>query len=355
LPIFEKQEVEREPVSLASVARSNRLPVKEFEQQYKDHLSGFHQWDQKDHAEKWMLFPKNVGTHLSIDEVAVTNGELYTVVTNKKAHGKKNALVAMVEGTKSGDIAKVLNHIPQEQRNTVIEATMDMAETMEAAMGVSFPNAKIVIDRFHVQQLVSEAVQEIRVELRREAIKEENEAIKKAKAEGAEYHPIVFENGDTKKQLLARSRYLLFKPKNQRIEQQKERAVVLFREYPLLKAAHELSMMFRGCYENSRNIPEAREKLHAWYKKHVFCMIRKLLSRPGAQAVKYRKTIRPTANTQSIPDRISLEFFNNTFKELVRDMRCSLLVAHTLSCRNAWSLWKSLSSNSPVTARPPSF
>jgi len=214
-----------------------------------------------------MLFPDNVGNRLSIDEVAVTNGELYTVVTNKKAHGKKKALVAMVEGTKSVDIAGVLTKIPKEQRDTVTEVTMDMAENMEAAVRASFPNAKIVIDRFHVQQLVSEAVQEIRIDLRRETMKEENEAIKKAKIEGKNYHPVLFENDDTKKQLLARSRYLLFKPQNQWNDQQKERSVILFREYPMLKTAYNLSMMFRGCYENSRSISEAKEKLNAWYRK----------------------------------------------------------------------------------------
>lgn len=137
---------------------------------------------------------------------------------------------------------------------------MDMAENMEAAIKASFPRAKIVTDRFHVQQLVSEAVQEIRIELRREAIK-------KVRAEGAQRHPAVFENGDTKKQLLARSRYLLFKPKSDWNSQQDERSVILFREYPILKTAYELSMMFRSCYERSATIPEARAKLQAWYRK----------------------------------------------------------------------------------------
>jgi len=254
-------------VSLASVARSYRLEPKEFEKQYKDHISDFRNWDQKSHAEEWMLFPRNVGKHLSIDEVAVTNGELWTVVTNKAKHGKKGALTAMVKGTKASDIAKVLLKIPEIQRYTVTEVTMDMAENMEAAVRRSFPRAKIVTDRFHVQQLVSDAVQEMRIELKRTITKEENEAIKKAKAAGKGYHPAVFENGDTKKQLLARSRYLLFKPKGDRNDQQQERSAILFREYPLLKTAYDLSMMFRGTYEHSTTIAEARAKLQAWYRK----------------------------------------------------------------------------------------
>ena len=41
-----------------------------------------------------------MGTHLSIDEVALSQGELYTIVTNKKFKGKKGSLVAIVAGTK---------------------------------------------------------------------------------------------------------------------------------------------------------------------------------------------------------------------------------------------------------------
>jgi transposase len=40
-------------------------------------------------------------THLSIDEVALSQGELYTVVTNKKFKVKKGSLVAIVAGTKA--------------------------------------------------------------------------------------------------------------------------------------------------------------------------------------------------------------------------------------------------------------
>jgi len=36
-----------------------------------------------------MLFPKNIGEYLSIDEVSLSQGELYTFVTNKKGRGKK--------------------------------------------------------------------------------------------------------------------------------------------------------------------------------------------------------------------------------------------------------------------------
>ncbi len=258
---------EEEPSSLASIAKSQRIPAKEFEKQYKDHLSGFKDWDQKEHAEEWVIFSENIGSQLSLDEVAITNGELYTVLTNKEFHGKKKALVAMVQGTRSKDVAQVLAKIPEIDRAKVEEITLDMAETMNNIVRYSFPNATPVTDRFHVQQLVSEATQEIRIAFRKEALREENEQIKLAKKEGKRYYPEVFENGDTKKQLLARSRYLLFKSQSKWHEQQQKRAKVLFQEFPDLKSAYDLSMMFRNCYENSHSIEEGEENFNKWFQK----------------------------------------------------------------------------------------
>jgi hypothetical protein len=38
-------------------------------------------------------FPENIGKRLSIDETSLSNGELYTILTNKAAKGKKGAIV----------------------------------------------------------------------------------------------------------------------------------------------------------------------------------------------------------------------------------------------------------------------
>ena len=230
-------------------------------------MSGFRTWDQLEHAEDWLLFPDNLGKNLSIDEVAISNGELYTIVTNKAAHGKKKALVAIVAGTKVQTITDILAKIPLEKRNIVSEATLDMSPAMDAIVRKSFPQSTLVTDRFHVQQLVSEAVQEIRITLRRETLQEENEAIKKCRQEKNKYTPIVFENDDTKKQLLARSHHLLFKSESRWTISQKQRSEILFREFPQLKKAYELSMMFRNCYETSHSIAEAKERFNAWYVK----------------------------------------------------------------------------------------
>ncbi|WP_252191095.1 transposase [Polaribacter sp. Q13] len=55
-----------------------------------------------------MFFSKNIGNYLSIDETAFSNGDLYSIITNKNANGKKGTLLAMIKDTKGEDIIRIL-------------------------------------------------------------------------------------------------------------------------------------------------------------------------------------------------------------------------------------------------------
>ena len=74
--------------------------------------------------------------------------------------------------------------MPQELRNQVKEITLDMAGSMQKIAKTCFPRAMQVIDRFHVQKLVYEAVQELRITYRWQVIKEENKSYESGKREG---------------------------------------------------------------------------------------------------------------------------------------------------------------------------
>lgn len=257
--------MDNNPISCHLLGRLYGLDGKQLQQQYKDHLSTFHTWDQKDHADEWMLFADNIGPSLSIDETALSNGELYTIVTNKEAKGGKKAIVAMLKGTQSDQIMTVLERIPVRKRNKVKEVTMDMAANMIKAIRRCFSNASRVIDRFHVQKLAYDAVQEARIKYRWEALEEENQAIETAKKSKQSYQPEVFTNGDTLKQLLARSRYLLFKHPSKWTVSQQERADLLFPRYPLLFKAYNLSLRLGQIFTICKNKQQAFKRLAIWY------------------------------------------------------------------------------------------
>lgn len=230
-------------------------------------MSDYDSWNAKDHAEKWLLFGKNIGQRLCIDETSMSNGELYTIITNPEARGKKGSLVAIIEGVKSDDIINIVNKIPEGHRRLVKEVTLDMSNSMSRIVTNCFPAAIKTIDRFHLQKEACEAVQELRIKHRWNAIQEETDAKEESKWNGKEYHPFVFPNGDTKKQLLARSRYLLFKSSEKWSKSQKERAEILFAQYPDLKEAYSLTHSLRMIFSRRVTKNEARLLLARWYDK----------------------------------------------------------------------------------------
>ena len=74
-------------------------------------------------------------------------------------------------------------------------------------------------------------------------------------------------NGDTHKQLLARSRYLLFKSADKWTESQRQRAEVLFETYPDLKEAYSLTHSLRMIFSKNTVKDAARLSLARWYNK----------------------------------------------------------------------------------------
>ena len=225
-----------------------------------------------------------MGAYLSIDEVSLSKGELYTFLTNKSGKGKKGTLVACIKGTLSKDIIEVLEKISIEKRSQVKEVTLDMAKNMEAAMKKVFANAKLVTDRFHVVRLAMEALQHIRVNLKWKEMDKENEAVKAAKEKNEQYVAEELENGDTPKQLLARCRYALAKKEGEWTENQKERTAILFKRYPELKTAYHQTLAFRNIYED-RNIINAKKRFTDWCNEVIDKQIKEFYT--VANTVKY--------------------------------------------------------------------
>lgn len=240
---------------------------KKFRRQYKKSLSDFKDWQQKPHAENYILYPENCSEHLSLDEVALSDGELYSVLTSKKAKGRKGSIVAIVKGTQSESVISEIMKINRKTRNKVTEITLDMAGSMKLIAKKCFPNAVQVIDRFHVQKLAIEAVQEMRINLRWQAIEQENTIWSEAKRKGIKPVIEVFENGDTRKQLLARSRYLLYKSREKWTSSQQQRAEILFSQYPDLEKAYHLSDGLRKIYNQNLLKSVAMLKLAHWFRE----------------------------------------------------------------------------------------
>ena len=136
-------------------------------------MSGFREWNQLEHANDWVLLEENMDEQLSIDESRHAK-DLFTFLSNKEGHGKKGTLIAAVRGTKASEVVAILMKISEEKRLAVKEVTMDYSDSMYSIVTQAFPNASIVIDCFHVMKNQCEALDCIRMRLKRKAIAEQN-------------------------------------------------------------------------------------------------------------------------------------------------------------------------------------
>jgi transposase len=109
------------------------------ERQYRNHLSGYMSWNQLSHAEEWVLFEKNIGPYVGIDEVSLSQGELYTILINKEKRGRSGSIIAIIKGTDVRTVTSVLLKLSRRRRFQVREITLDMAPNMEQTARICFP------------------------------------------------------------------------------------------------------------------------------------------------------------------------------------------------------------------------
>ena len=290
----------------------------ELERSYKHHLSDYAEWEQRDHASNWMLIEDNLGENLSIDETMLQE-DLVTILSNKEGHGKRGTVVAMVRGTKSDDVVDILLKIPEQQRLTVKEVTMDLSESMADIVSQAFPNATIVLDCFHIMRRCNDAIEEMRLRSKREAqadVRKEKREFKlrqkrnaahrrwyrkthpkkyKGKTRGRkparkneQFKPRKLSTGDTVVELLTRTKYSLTQTPDKWSEKQKERMELLFKMYPKIKQSYDVINKLRAIFRSKTLTKKsAREKLHGWYKTVNRCTIREVKS--ARDAIKSRE------------------------------------------------------------------
>lgn len=88
-----------------------------------------------------------------------------------------------------------------------------------------------------------------------------------ARRTGKEYKPEILLTGDTRKQLLARSRYILYKSPEKWTIKQSIRAQILFKEYPDIEKAYRLSEELRDFFNTKKGKGVALCKLAKWYNR----------------------------------------------------------------------------------------
>ena len=253
--------VETTALSIKHIAEMYCVNGKYYADLYRNKLSGYSDWVDENLCYGFYFNADNIGPYMSLDETCLSNGEVWTFLTNKEGHGGKGTLAAALPGTRSDEIISILiNAMSKSVRRRVKEVTCDLSPSMMLIAGEVFYSAYVVNDRFHVQRVYNDAVDEIRIDIRRQLIAEENNCDRAQS-------PATYSNGETMRQILARSKHTLMISQEKWTDIQRHRANILFRHYPILKKAYLLAMQMRHIFNLKISPAKAMAKFNEWYGK----------------------------------------------------------------------------------------
>lgn len=143
----------------------------------------------------------------------------------------KSSLLEVIDSHKSEEIIEVLKQQPQAIRDNVKEVSVDMWGGFPRVIKEVFPNALIVIDRFHVMKLVNKALNNMRLNLELKGLK---------------------------------NRCLLLKNEADLSESEKLELANLLKDSACLGIAHQLKEELRDIYETSTTVKIGFKRLNNW-------------------------------------------------------------------------------------------
>jgi transposase len=223
----------------------------------------------------------NMGKNMAIDEKQIGE-EMHTVLTNRDT-GK---IALLAQSVNSDELSCILSSETMENRS-VDTLTRDLSSTYRKVGDHCFFNASHIADKFHIIKNMMDAMQSVRVRYRQEVLRAKRIAYEKhkqaekqrridAKSTGILYQSRPFtyvndiaQNGESLMELLARSRYLLYKYPDQWTQIQRQRAMALFTRFPEIQKSYQLACDFRHWYKKEHiGKPKqyVTDRLRQWYR-----------------------------------------------------------------------------------------
>lgn len=170
-------------------------------------------------------------TVLGLDEFSIRKGQVYDTAIVDVEHKE---VMGVVSGHRQQEVAAFFTALPQAEEARVV--VMDMHEPFRQAVALCLPQARVVVDKFHVLMHVHRALDQVRTGI----------------------EPRRGKRGE-----LFRARNLLLKAAERLTPESRARLMVLLARYPQLRRAWQLKESFRVWYR-SRGREAAEAMLVQW-------------------------------------------------------------------------------------------
>ncbi len=252
--------------------------------------------------------PTNIGSNMCIDEKMIGK-RYYTILSNQET-GK----IAFLIGTMNPKI--ISNGLAKFEKSLgkVIRINCDMSPTMKKICADNFINAQIIVDKFHVIKHVMDALNTVRLNIKKTLKITDN--INKNNP-----------NGWTDLEFLEKAKYLTYKLMDELELEQKNLLKQLLLKFPTLKEAYGYVEEIRNWYsrENiNKHIWAIEREKDIWMNKmeksklKEFKIIRKMFDKHEEDINRFFENGASNAKAENLNARIQ-RFLSNNFGAKDRD------------------------------------
>ena len=174
---------------------------------------------------------------IGLDEIAMKKGHKdFITIISDITNGKP---IAVLPDRSKEVLDQFFGDMDKKIKDRIKEVSIDMWGPYFDVVKGHLPKAKIVIDRFHVQTHLNDALTKVRRKIQKDLTDEQKEAIKG-------------------------SRWLLVKNKEHLTEEEKKKLSEVFLACPLLKKYHHAKEQFREIFEEVDSRDYAGKKINKW-------------------------------------------------------------------------------------------
>lgn len=186
-------------------------------------------------SEKELKFDK-----IGLDEISLKKGHKdFVTIISDLTNGKP---IAVLKDRSKESLNEFFDGMNKKTKSRIKEVSIDMWSPYFDVIKEHLPKAKVVVDRFHVQNHLNEALTSVRRKIQKDLSDEEKEVIKG-------------------------SRWILVKNVEDLNQEEKEKLDGIYRKCKMLKEYHQAKEEFRKIFDKVNNREYARKRINEWVEK----------------------------------------------------------------------------------------
>lgn len=249
--------------------------------------------------------PENMGACMTVDDKQIGT-DMFTIMTNQET-GK---IALLVETLKVAELEMAIIFLGN-STNKVENISCDMSASYLKFIKIAFPQSTIIIDKFHVVKNVLDALQSVRLRLKKELMAGLDKGNKKTKKDKQILSDL---------ELLSRCKYLLNKKSDDWNNYQQEMVRELFEKFSELQTAFHITKYFREWYDKG-NCKKLRiliqQELLDWYAKvkestlEEFASVVKMVAKHEENILNYFQNAITNARAENMNSKIQRFVINN--------------------------------------------